>query len=148
MIDHHILPAHHLILDIIHGEVPPEELQSLISGLLQMPHNGLPMMGLSVICDNARIHTDAHTVLQAGLVMQKVAFRDITGGKLAMVSFSDLGFAFSRMYQSSIENPSKDEVQVFRGERLKEAIAWLGLSTIEAELLQTISPLQANIQHS
>lgn len=126
MIDLTYQPENNLIVSSFHGVVTAEELEEFIGKLLEIDSEEGAMRGLVILDENTQENSISYkNIYTAGKRMRAANYRN--NGKNAIVANSSLGYGLARIYQVVASISDLDEIKVYRGEDLTDAIGWLGV---------------------
>ena len=129
---------------VFHGKVTPKELANYIDELLKIRSDGGVMRGLVIYAKNVNISDlEYRDIYSAGKMMQKAPFRK--NGKNAIITYSKLGYAVGKIYQSVTEVAGLDETKVFNWVFFNEATEWLGVSHLQSHVKEVIERCESGV---
>ncbi|MCK4865684.1 MAG: hypothetical protein KAT06_09730 [Gammaproteobacteria bacterium] len=137
MIKYNYYPENNFILTVVYGKTNPEELHNLVDKLLTIKHNTGGMRGLTILSKNSTFKDiRASDIMGAGDKMRQAKFRK--DGKNAIIAETLLSYGLSRMYKVATDIMNLDELNIYKENRLDDAIEWLELGILRDQIIEVI----------
>lgn len=137
MIFFNYFPDNNFSMSVFYGEVTPQELQNLADEVLKIEYDGIGMLGISVLCSNAKPKgIKATDVFNFGKKMQQATFRK--NGKNAIIAKTAVAYGLARMYKVASDVIMLDELKIYKKDGLQDAIEWLKLQPMRMQICEII----------